>query len=180
MDTPHGERPQTGHALSKIQCSSINAHSSINRLPPEVLALIPYSFDSYRVIVRATHVCRHWRNTFIAFPRLWSSLDSTMHEDLVTAFVGRCGAAPLDVTLSSQKLLQGIPFLKRLAPRSAHIRKMCFSHHGLRHIVELSNDFNQPLQMLREVDINYSYRDCGVVQPLFKRPFLAGATNLSR
>ena len=167
---------KTRHALSKI-CSSTTVHPSINRLPPEVLALIPYSLDSYRDVVRATHVCRHWRNTFIYSPPLWSNLNSTMPEELVAAFVVRCCAVPLDVTLCSELQFRNFPFLKILAPRSAHIRKMCFPGLGLRHIGELSDVFDEPLQMLREVDINDS--DGFKMVPLRPRwPLLARATNL--
>ena len=151
--------------------------SSINRLPPEVLTLIPYySFNSYRDIIRATHVCRYWRDTFINYPLLWSSLDCRMHKDLVAAIVDRCGAVPLDVTLSPE-LNIGDSLLEKLVHCSAHIRKMCFPGHSLQHIVELSNEFNGPMQMLREVVIKETYGDSGTQKTLFKWPFLAGATN---
>lgn len=167
---------QTKHALSKIH-SSRNTLLTINRLPPEVLALIPYFLDSHKDLVNATLVCRHWRNTFIASPPLWSCLDSDkMHENLFAAYIDRCGAAPLDVTFSSNMSSSNVPLLEKLVACSTHIHKMRFSDLPWRHIAELSNAFDAPLPMLREADINASRDDAEL--PPFERPFLAGATNL--
>ena len=153
----------------------MNTLLTINRLPPEVLALIPYFLDSYKDLVNTTHVCRHWRSTFIASPPLWSCLDSdAMHEDLVAAYVDRCGATPLDVTFSLD--LETEPFLEKLAPRSAHIRKIYFPHLPWQQITEISDGFDVPLPMLREADVRVTHSDQEL--PPFKRPFLAGATNL--
>ena len=154
----------------------MNTLLKINRLPPEVLAMIPYFLNSYKDLVNVTHVCRHWRRTFIASPPLWSCLDSGMvQEDLITAFMDRCGATPLDVTFSSRLGYKIGPFLEKVAPRWARIRKIDFSHIPWDHITRISNDFDVPLPMLREVhvcvaDSNWS--------SLHMPPFLAGATNL--
>jgi len=75
------------HALSTIH-SSMNTFPEINRLPPEILALIPFFLNEHKDLVFTTHVCRHWRNTIVASPPLWSSLDNeTIHKDLVAAYV---------------------------------------------------------------------------------------------
>lgn len=167
---------QAKHALSTIH-SSMNTVLPVNRLPLEVLALIPYFLDSHKDLVNTTHVCRHWRNTFIASPPLWSRLDNNMmHEDLVAAYMDRCGATPLDVTFSSDMGSINTSLLEKLVARSAHIRKICFRGFSWPHIAELSNAFDAPLPMLREADLGVSYSE--VELPPFERPFLAGATNL--
>ena len=170
---------QTREALSKIR-SSKNSRSSINRLPPEVLALIPYSFDFDRFcmhVVRATHVCRYWRNTFIAFTPLWSRLSAhMMHKDTIAAFIDRSGAAPLEVTFNWrwQAKTSG-----RLVPHSTRICKMHFINFPFDCIAEISNKFDQPLPMLREVVIQLMDCDLRFMSPPpFERPFLTGATNL--
>ncbi|KAF8972087.1 hypothetical protein BDZ97DRAFT_1783107 [Flammula alnicola] len=63
-----------------------NSSALVNRLPPEVLARIfgllqsavlettfplPESFNAWLIVTR---VCRRWRNTALAFPRLWSHI----------------------------------------------------------------------------------------------------------
>ena len=101
-----------------------------------------------------------------------------MHERLVKLFVDRCGAAPLEITLSPQLDIRDFSFLKELAPLSANIRKMRFPNLSLRHMVEFSSKFNEPLQMLREVEIKDSCGDYWKEEDLLEWPFLAGATNL--
>ncbi|KAF9783377.1 hypothetical protein BJ322DRAFT_148945 [Thelephora terrestris] len=166
---------QTKHALSKIHFS-INTFPKINRLPPEVLALIPSFLGSHRDLITATHVCTHWRNTIIASPTLWSCLDNdAMHEDLVAAYVDRCGGAPLYVTFSPDMSLKNTSLLEKIIPRSSHIRKLCFPRIPWSLIGEFSNAFKAPLPLLREVDIDISY---DLEPPPFEREFLAGATNL--
>ena len=166
----------------------MNTVPKINSLPPEVLALIPYFLDSSEDLVKTTHVCRHWRNIFIASPPLWSLLDNgTMHEELVTVYIDRCDAALLDVTFSSEDTEEEYEtknhlFVKKLAPRWANVRTLCFPGVPWRHIVELSNAIDARLPMLREVnidvDVDYDDEVDDVPDPEFVRPFLAGATNL--
>lgn len=167
----------TKHALSKIR-SSMNTLIKINLLPLEVLVLIPYFLISYKDLVNATHVCRHWRNALIASPPLWSRIDTNkMHEDLVAASIDRCGATPLDVTLSSDlDSSDSAAFLEKLIPRSSHIRQLRFLRLPWQRIAELSNAFSTPLPMLREVDVGVTYGDGDL--PPFERPFLSEATGL--
>ena len=155
----------------------MNTFSKINRLPPEVLASVPYFLDSYKDLVKSTHVCRHWRNTIIACPPLWSRLDNeTMHQDLVATYTDRCGDTPLDVTFSSDLGPKNTAFLVNVVPRSSQIRTMRFPCLPWLHIGEFSNAFQAPLPLLREVDVDVGY---STDPPPFDLPFLAGATNLT-
>ena len=165
---------ETKHALSTIHVS-MNTFPTVNRLPPEVLALIPSFLISYKDLVLATHVCNHWRRTITASPALWSSLDNEMmHEDLLTTYMDRCGDAPLDVSFSSE-LDKNIPFLEKVVLHSSHIRTVRIPCTPWSHIVKISDAFDTPLPLLRDVEL----RICrGASPPPFQRPFLAGATNL--
>jgi hypothetical protein len=164
------------HALSTIH-ASMNTFPKINRLPPEILALIPSFLTSHKDLVFTTHVCRHWRNTFISSPPLWSFLDNdTMDSDLVAAFMDRCGIAPLDVSFSSE-LDKSMTFLKRVVLYSSYIRKMRTPSLHWAHLAELLNAFDKPLPLLRDVELGLCCYDEGELPP-FQRPFLAGATNL--
>jgi len=161
-------------ALSTIWFS-MNTSPTINRLPPEVLALIPSFLISYKDLVYTTHVCRYWRDTIIASPLLWSTLDNEkMCRGLVAACMDRCGDAPLDVFFSSE-LHKNIPFLKKVVLRSSRIRKMHIPYSYTYQIGQISDAFDAPLPLLREVEFDISHRSS---PPQFRRPFLAGATNL--
>ena len=55
-----------------------NTLAPINRIPPEVLSLIPdYSDedDPDQVSIALTHVCHSWREIFISRSSLWTYLD---------------------------------------------------------------------------------------------------------
>jgi len=162
------------HALSTIHFS-MNTFPTINRLPPEILALIPSFLTSYRDLVYTTHVCRHWRKTIIASPPLWSSLDNeAMHRDLVATYMDRCGGTPLDVTFSSGSD-KNAPFLEKIVLHSSHIRKIHLPFLSWGEIAEISDAFDTPLPQLRDADLTIGY---DTLPPPFQRPFLVGATNL--
>ena len=162
------------YALSTIH-SSMNTFPNINRLPPEVLALIPPFLTFYKDLVSTTHVCRHWRNTIIASPPLWSYLDNEMmHKDLVSTYMDRCGGTPLEVNFSPDSA-KNTSFLEKLVLHSPHIRKVRIPRFPWYHIAEISDAFDNPLPLLRDVDLSVGY---DLSPPPFERPFLAGATNL--
>jgi len=161
-------------AISTIHVS-MNTFPKINRLPPEVLALIPSFLTSYKDLVFTTHVCRHWRNTITASPPLWSSFDNdTMDQNLVATYLDRCGDSPLDVSFSSV-LSKDLHLLVKLIPHSSHIRTMRLPCISWRHISEISNAFDTILPLLQDVELSISHDR---PSPRFQRSFLAGATNL--
>ena len=161
-------------ALSTIHVS-MNTYREINRLPPEVLALIPSFLTSHKDLVSTTHVCNHWRNTIIASPPLWSSFNNeTMDENLVAAYLDRCGGTPLDVSFSSA-LNKDLQLLVKLVPHSSHIRTMRIPCVRWFHIAEISNAFDASLPLLQDIELSIS---CDGSPPRLQRSFLAGATNL--
>ena len=162
------------HALSTIHFS-MNTFPKINRLPPEVLALIPSFLTAYKDLVYTTHVCRHWRSTIIASPSLWSSPDNdAMHRDLVAVYMDRCGDTPLDVAFGSD-FDKNTLFLDKIVLHSSHIRKIRIPCLPWYHIAEISDAFDAPLPLLRDVDLSIGY---DASPPPFQRPFLEGATHL--
>lgn len=55
-----------------------NSFVPINRIPMEVLSLIPTHLSHEKDLFHATSVCRHWRRTFVQHAVLWSQLDLTV------------------------------------------------------------------------------------------------------
>jgi len=122
-----------------------------------------------------THVCRHRRNTIVAFPPPWSSLDNeTMRKDLVAAYIDRCGGTPLDINFSSESD-KNSSFLKKVVLHSSHIHRIRIPCVPWYHIAEISDAFETPLPLLQDADLSIGY---DLSPPKFERPFLAGATNL--
>ena len=54
----------------------LNALAPINKLPPEILGMIPKYEDDQtpKHLVAVSSVCSYWRNAFIAAPCLWTRL----------------------------------------------------------------------------------------------------------
>lgn len=78
-----------------------NTLAPVNRIPPEVLSLIPHHLDGGdrdQCLVPLTHVCRDWRNTFISHPSLWTRLDFTNVEKTRT-YIKRSHSFPLNICL---------------------------------------------------------------------------------
>ena len=91
----------------------------MNRLPPEVLSLIPtflHHKRSRRSLVKWSQVCRYWRNTFTNTPALWAHFGC---KDLARTrtFIERSKLAPIHLRLTpgfcSQSLNALIPHMKR-------------------------------------------------------------------
>ncbi|KAF9650285.1 hypothetical protein BDM02DRAFT_3080723, partial [Thelephora ganbajun] len=74
-----------------------NTFSPVNRLPPEILSLIPTFLHykrSRRSLIEWSQVCRYWRNTFINTPALWTHF-SCKDPARTHAFLERSKSAPV-------------------------------------------------------------------------------------
>jgi hypothetical protein len=100
-----------------------NAFAPINRIPPEILSIIPdYWADgtSDADLITVTHVCRGWRELFISRPSLWACLECT-NIDKTRTYIERLKTSPLKIHLDKQytplpndALLLTVPHLGRL------------------------------------------------------------------
>ena len=86
--------------LSLIR-SRKNTFAFINKIPPDVLTLIPdYWDDSDRDknLIKLTHVCRGWWEIFTSRPSLWTRLDCT-NVKRMRIYIERSRSLPLAVHL---------------------------------------------------------------------------------
>jgi len=98
-----------------------NAFAPVNRIPPEILSLIPDYCEANDELIKLTHVCHHWRTTFISRASLWTSLDC-MNLDQTSTYIQRSGVAPLKIFLTAHRgtyyrddaLLLTLPLFDRL------------------------------------------------------------------
>ena len=91
-----------------------NKRAPVNRLPYDVLALIPNFLDGLgrgKVAITLTHVCRAWRETFISRPSLWTDFYCSDAEK-TRVYLERSKSVPINVWLErEQGLLPNDPFL---------------------------------------------------------------------
>ena len=149
-----------------------NSFAPINRIPLDVLSLIPTHLSSQKDRFRATSVCHHWRRTFIQHAALWSQLDLSKGEVCVKALLERAGGSPLDIT-SYNPPPTGVITL--LSPHTKQIRSLNFVNNRLEDIQQFAEPDCGPLPLLRTLvidDIIYNRSDATIP------PSLINAVNL--
>ena len=130
-----------------------NSFASVNRLPPEVLGLIPSSFRSKRDLINATAICRHWRNALLSYPDLWCDVDCSgsldpLRECMFRECLQRSRPAPLNVRLTSVRYLPSItPHLHRF--NSLEIQLTVEEQ-----LAKIATHFSQPAPLLRRLTIS--------------------------
>ena len=107
--------------VSSLVRSVTNKLAPINKLPDEVLTLIPQEFRDRRekeeIVVTLTHVCRRWRKVFVSCASLWSGI-YCMDAHKTRVYLERSKSSPINLWLErEQGLISDDPFLE-IAPRS--------------------------------------------------------------
>ena len=98
--------------LLRLVRSLKNSFAPINRIPPEVLSLIPGYFNddedsTDQDLIALTHVCRGWRHTLTSCSSLWTRLDC-MDIDKTHTYIQRSRSSPLEICLMK---VQGTSYL---------------------------------------------------------------------
>ena len=78
-----------------------NTLAPINKIPPEVLSLIPNHWqcsDGDEDLIALTHVCHSWRELFTSCPLLWTRMDCT-NVDKTKIYIERSKSSPLEIHL---------------------------------------------------------------------------------
>ena len=86
--------------LSLIR-SRKNSFALVNKIPPDVLTLIPDCWDDSdrdKNLIKLTHVCRGWWEIFTSRPSLWTRLDCT-NVKIMRIYIERSRSLPLAVHL---------------------------------------------------------------------------------
>ena len=156
-----------------------NSLVPINRLPLEVLSLIPTHLSHEVDLFRATSVCRHWRRTFIQHGALWSQLNLTIkRSDLfVKTFLERAKESALDVRSDR---LDHANILAMLSPHAQRFRTLDLAYNSWSDIQRFSEAAPGPLPLLRTLNINVL--GFGMLGPETMNPpsppLFSGAVNL--
>ena len=130
-----------------------NSFVPVNRLPPEVLGLIPSSFHSKRDLINATAVCRHWRNTLLSSPDLWCDIDCSggrgpLRQYMFQECLERSRTVPLNVRLTS------VRYLPDVAPHLARFSALEIELAVLGQLGKIATHFSQPAPILRRLSIS--------------------------
>lgn len=154
-----------------------NSFAPINRLPFEILSLIPTHLSSHGDRLRASFVCRSWRRALLQRGELWSELILSNGEDYTKTFLERAKWCALDV-LSHHR--NPVATWKLLSSHTEKIRRISFVSERWEEIEEFADTIPGPLPLLHTLVI-HNFND----EPLYPdseagphRPLFSGAVNL--
>ena len=135
-----------------------NTFAPINKIPQEVLSLIPdYWEDSSRDegLIKLTHICRSWREVFTLYPSLWTRLDC-ISADKVRTYIERSKSSPLDIHLG---WVSGVYCEELFILAAAHVgrfRSLSASGDLTPVLPALAKHFPCPAPLLDKLDINHA------------------------
>ena len=128
-----------------------NSFIRANRVPLDILSLIPTHLSSHKDRLRASFVCRHWRRTFLQRAELWSELFLSKGDAHVKTFLERAKGSRLDVIAS-----RGVPVgtMALLSPHTKQIRRLEFLRDGRANGKMFLQVDSGPLPLLHTLTIN--------------------------
>ena len=133
-----------------------NSFVPINRVPLDILSLIPTYLSDQEDRFHASFVCRHWRRTFLQRAELWSQLVLSKGRVYTETLLGRARGSALDVVLDLN-----LP-TKRMAlvsPHTRQIRSLSLSNYGWERVQKFSEAVSGPLPLLHTLKIISTVED---------------------
>ena len=155
-----------------------NSFVPINRVPLDVLSLIPTHLPSQNDRFRATFVCRHWRRAFLQNATLWSRLCLSKGEAYAKTLLKRAKNSPLSILVGGA---DPVGTVMLLLPHITQIAELKFTNNRWVDILRLSDLDSGPLPLLRTLDIDVIWgidpnSANVVISP--SRPLFSGAVDL--
>ena len=154
-----------------------NSFVHINRIPLDVLSLIPTHFDSQQDLLNANRVCRCWRKTFLQHATLWSRLDLSKGEVCVRTLLGRAKGTALDVITRREDPATTVNLL---SPHSQQIRSLHVMRNFWTDVQEFSDINSGPLPLLRTLEIEVVKDIQATARANFSLPLFGGAADLKQ
>lgn len=100
-----------------------NSFVCINRVPLNILSLIPAHLSSQMDPLRASFVCRRWRRTFLQHTPLWSQLYPIRGEVYLKTLLERAKGSTLDIFTT---LADHVSTITQLLPHTKQMRHLDF------------------------------------------------------
>jgi hypothetical protein len=133
----------------------------INRLPPDVLVLIPDYWSSRKRaknLIALTHVCQTWREIFISRASLWTDFYCVDGEK-TRVYLDRSGSAPINVQLERKLgLSPNDPFLQ-IAPHAISRLRHLYVRTTPDHFQNIIQHLFHPAPLLKVLTIDATFID---------------------
>ena len=129
-----------------------NSFAPMNRIPPEVLQLIPDHCEDEmdQSLIALTHVCRGWRDIFTSRSSLWTRLDFK-NIDKTCTYIKRSQSSPLEICLRPRNVIaDAFPLI---APHILRLKSLTIKTLDLPNVLTYIC-FHAPLLERLDIDIN--------------------------
>ena len=137
----------------------------INRLPQEILILILTLRTSERDLIRATSVCKYWRNTLVSTPTLWNNIIFSERTDRdtisppVRTYFERSGSIPVKVQIHARAS-------RLLSPYTGRISQLTIFIDNRSDLGEITKHLSKPAPLIETVALYVTRRELrGLVLP---------------
>lgn len=147
-----------------------NRSTPIGRLPGDVLEQIITTCASERDLRNASHVCRHWRETFTSSPRHWAEFQCK-NVALTLQHLARSEPVLITVTADSRSDIQAVIALRSATDRFGSLTLRLRPLDLSQAFCELAN----PAPALEHLEISAT-PDSGAFRPPIPPTFLGGST----
>jgi hypothetical protein len=152
----------------------------VNRLPPEILALIPTFRESERDLLSATTVCEYWRRTLISTPNLWTKIvyprgaNPQVVPPRVQAYLERSESVPIHVRIRAH----ASQFLSSHTGRISSL-EMFLDHPS--NLDDIAQHLSKPAPILETINLRVGEMDQPTLAlpPTFFEAFLSSARELT-
>ena len=138
-----------------------NTFAPINKIPPEILSLLPDFSDSNhrdRNAIKLTHVCRAWREVFVSRSSLWTDLDCADEEQTWT-YLGRSKSSPINLSLRrNEGVFPYNPFV-RIIPHTIVRLKSLFLEGTPEDVEATTAHLSHPTPLLEHLSIRAGHRN---------------------
>jgi hypothetical protein len=147
-----------------------NKAAPINRIPSEILALIPDFWNKYyygrdRDLVALTHVCRVWREVFISRSSLWTNLDCE-NKAQARVYLERSKSLPINLSLRLDgRLYSHHPFVKIIPHAIGRLRSLDIEG-PLEDLQDIAGHITRPAPLLKKLSIFGYHRDKPHLRPV--------------
>jgi hypothetical protein len=150
-----------------------NFSSPVGRLPPEVLEQILELRGMERDLLTATHVCRHWRDTIMSSPHLWTTF-RCFGVARTLQYLERSKPVPINVIADFNSEVQAVIALKSATDRfgSLTLRLQPFD------LMQIFRNLVTPAPALERLEV-HAAPQCGdglSFRPAIPATFLGGST----
>ena len=133
-----------------------NILAPINKIPPEILALIPDFWDTRHRdegVITLTHVCHAWREIFVSRSSLWTNFDC-LDEEKTRVYFERSKSSPIDLSLGPSKGILPCDPIFQIIPHATGRLKSLFVRGPTEDVEVVTSHLSHPAPLLERLSIH--------------------------